>query len=115
MNKVSKVAIGVFAIGVIGYFSLQQHMKNEIAADTEACKTLQPAIAADAVIADVLRPDNSIFGKYHLARKDVSVDMSGVQIGPTIAMIPFTVSAVPGLPYSGMPRCSDLTDIEYGN
>lgn len=115
MNKVGKVVIGVIALGVIGYFSLHLHMKNEIAADTEACKTLQPAMAADAVIADVLRPDSSIFGKYHLARKDVSVDMSGVQIGPTSALVPFTVSAVPGVPYFGMPRCSDLTDVEYGN
>ncbi|MFD3223243.1 hypothetical protein [Rahnella aceris] len=115
MNKGTKIGLGVIAVMVIAIGALYVDFEMGKRADIEACLTLQPSQAANAVIKDVVRADNQIFAKYHLSVSDLHVDMAAVQIGPMSALVPFHISTHPAKQYFGMPRCSALSNVEYSN
>jgi len=84
-------------------------------ADKAACPLVTPSRAAEAVIHDIIGPGNHIFSEHQLARKDITVDMGGVQIGPTTILVPFRLSTEPDRHYFGMPRCAVLSSVEYAH
>ena len=115
MKSITRIVCGVFVIAVGGVLLNSYINYKDTQADTDACNTLRPEQAADAVIRDVIRPDNKQFAQYHLSESDVKVDPGGIQFGPLNALVPFSLSISPEVRHFGMPRCSVLTDVEYGN
>lgn len=75
---------------------------------------MTPQQVVAAVVKDVTRKESRRFGQYSLCSVDVKINRDDVQIGPTIAGVPFSITINPGHEYFAMPRCSDLSDIEYG-
>ena len=115
MKRVKKAGLGLMTLLAVGFVVLIADTEAGKRADLKACKTLQPAQVADAVISNVIWPENRVFAKFNLTANDVQVDMSGIQIGPLAVLVPFHISKDPNRQYFGMPRCSVLTDVEYAN
>lgn len=114
MRKITWIVLGVILLLII-VFNFYRDYRKGLQDDTQACTTLKPEQAAEAVIRDILRPNNHQFAQYHLAEKDIKIDWRDIQIGPQSALVPFYLSPHPDLRYFGMPRCSVLSDVEYGN
>lgn len=115
MNKIAKVGLGVVALVAAGVVAIYVDAKMGLKADQEACPTVKTEDAINAVVHDVLRPENRMFSKYNLATGDVSVESAGVQIGPSSTLVPFHITKEPGTQFFGMSRCSVLSNVEYGS
>jgi hypothetical protein len=109
------IILGICVTGILGLVALI-YIDAELGyqADLKACPKVTPQQVVDAVVQDVTRRDSHTFGRFNLSADDVHIDLDDVQIGPTIAGVPFRITASPGREYFAMPRCSDLSDIEYG-
>lgn len=87
----------------------------EYKADRAACPRVEPPRAAEAVVDDIIRPGNQIFNALQLAPKDIIVDVTRIQAGTTAFLVPFRLSTEPGRQYFEMPRCAELSSIEYAH
>ncbi|MDU4125760.1 hypothetical protein [Pantoea sp.] len=115
MNKAAKVGLGVVALIIIVISAFYVHVRMAQMTDEKACPTVLPFQASQAVINDVIRPSNQLFAKHHLTANDVSVDIKGIQIGPSSVLVPFHISKEPQKQYFGMPRCAVLSNVEYAS
>ncbi len=95
--------------------ALYINARAEYKADRAACPRVEPTRAAEAVVDDIIRPGNQIFNALQLDPKDIIVDVARVQAGTTSFLVPFRLSTEPDRQYFGMPRCGDLTSIEYAH
>ncbi|WP_277977976.1 phosphonate ABC transporter substrate-binding protein [Pantoea endophytica] len=113
--RVIFIILGCCVTGILGLFALI-YIDVELGyqADLKACPKVTPQQVVAAVVQDVTRRDSHTFGRFNLSADDVYIVQDEVQIGPTIAGVPFRIKANPDREYFAMPRCSDLSDIEYG-
>lgn len=107
---------GCITTGILGLVAFN-YIDAELTyqADLKACPSVTPQQVVAAVVKDITRKESRRFGQYSLSSVDVKIDRDDVQIGPTIAGVPFSITTNPGHEYFAMPRCSDLSDIEYGD
>ncbi|MGB9097100.1 hypothetical protein [Erwinia sp.] len=115
MNKLARIAIGAVAIFGFSVAALFVDMQLGLKADTEACPKVQVSDAVEAVIQNVINPSNRIFADHHLSANDVMVNPYDVQVGTSAILVPFRLSKGPDRQFFGMPRCSDLSSIEYAS
>lgn len=95
--------------------ALYINARAEYKADRAACPRIEPLRAAEAVVHDIIRPENQIFNGRQLAPKDITVDVARVPTGTTAFLVPFRLSTEPDRQYFGMPRCAELSSIEYAH
>ena len=108
------IMLGCCVTGVLGLVALiYTDAELGYQADMKACPGVTPQQVVAAVVQDVTRRDSRTFGRFNLSADDVHIVQDDVQIGPTIAGVPFRITASPDREYFAMPRCSDLSDIEY--
>ncbi|WP_313107927.1 hypothetical protein [Pseudescherichia vulneris] len=67
------------------------------------------------MVDDIIRPGNQIFNAFQLAPEDIIVDVARVQAGTTAFLVPFRLSTEPDRQYFGMPRCAELSSVEYAH
>lgn len=113
MNKILIMLGGIAVLlGVLfsySYWSVKEGRKQ----DQLACRILTQQQVVDAVINDVVDPENKVFSKYNLVRGDIIVNVADVHIEESMAYVPFTLRKNLTLKYVAMPRCSVLSNIEY--
>ncbi|MGK3125910.1 phosphonate ABC transporter substrate-binding protein [Candidatus Pantoea formicae] len=108
--------MGGIAAGILSLIALLYvNMELTYRADLKACPHVTTQQVVAAVVNDVTRKDSHIFGKFHLRPDDVYIDRDSVQIGPSLAHVPFRIASDPDREYFAMPGCSNLDDIEYAN
>lgn len=115
MKRVLKMCLGLIMLLTVSFVVLFIDIEAGKRADLKACKTLQPAQVADAVIQDVIWPENKAFAKFQLTANNVQVNMRDIQLGSLTVLVPFHITKDPNRQYFGMLRCSVLTNVEYAS
>ncbi len=110
-----RVCLVVLAVVIAAAAALYINARAEYRADIAACPRVEPSRAAEAVVDDIIRPGNQIFNAFQLAPEDIIVDVARVQAGTTAFLVPFRLSTEPDRQYFGMPRCAELSSVEYAH
>lgn len=115
MKIAFRVSLVLIAAAITAAVALYINARAEYEADRAACPQIEPIRAAEAVVHDIIRPGNQIFNGHQLAPQDITVDVARVQTGTTAVLVPFSLSTEPDRKYFGMPRCAELSSIEYAH
>lgn len=115
MKIAVRVCLVLIAAAISAAAALYINIRAEYEADRAACPRVEPSHAAEAVVNDIIRPDNQIFNEHHLTPENITVDVAGIQTGTTAFFVPFRLSTEPERLYFGMPRCAELSGIEYAH